>query len=284
MAAVHRPHIASGYVAHVAYRPAPPLDGVLDWIIHYVPGLRARAEFERFNGKRFQPEWAVPKRPVPRGCEGIRRTFAAPSSGERQTGAPATVRSLAIGFLEKRYGVPVIKVAAGHLRQAQAVLDACGGDHAMAVTAVDLAAKEGRQSRAGFPKHLGGVLEGGFIERVRAARAKENRRRDADEQRVREQARRDRYEVWCRRRAEKRIRALSSEARRRVIDERLPAFTEGFRFFFQLRSWSDERIRIWAEPRILTRYGREGEPTLDAWSKLRDVPPTRSSGPDEALQ
>ena len=154
----------------------------------------------------------------------------------------------------------------------------------MATTAIDLAAKEGRGNRSGFPKHLAGVLEGGYIERARAARDEQIRRRDAGIRREQDRTRRERYEAWCLRRADERIEALSPEVRRRIIDERIPSFVEQYRFYFQLRAWSGERIRAWAEPRILERYGREGEPNFDAWSELHDATPTGSSGPGEALQ
>jgi hypothetical protein len=185
---------------------------------------------------------------------------------------------------EQRYDASVAEVTAGQLQRAQAIIDACGGDHALANAAVDLAAKEGRETRSGFPRHLGGVLEGGYVERVRATREEQVRRQEVAIRREQDQARLDRYKTWCRRRAEQRVHALSTEARRQVLDERLPEFIAKYRFFLQLRAWGGERIRAWAEPRILEQYGREGEPTFDAWSKLHDVPATGSSGPDEALQ
>src|SRR5206468_6744990 len=149
---------------------------------------------------------------------------------------------------------------------------------------VDMAAMTGRSDPTGFPNHLGGVLEGGFVQRARAARDDQARRRDATAQRAREHDRRDRYEAWCRRRAAERIGRLSAEERGRLVDERLASFIEEFRFFFQLRSWSSERISGWAEPRILRRYGREGELTFEEWCAAHDVETTGSSGPDEALQ
>lgn len=284
MAAVHRPHLASGYVADVTYRQAPSPDGLLDWVIHYVPGSRARAEFHTFNGRRSRTRWKAPQ-PLspPVSVTPLRTTYRA-TTPTLDSATPPTARSLVVRFAEKRYGASVVEVTDRQLQRAQAILDACGGDHDAATTAVDLAATEGRGGRSGFPKHLGGVLEGGYVERARARREEQLRHRDADIRREQHQARRDRYEAWCRHRAGERVKKLSPEARRLIIEERLPAFVEKFRFYLQLRSWSGERIRAWAEPRLLTEYGREGEPTFDAWSKLHDVAATGSFGPNEALQ
>lgn len=284
MASVHRPHLASGYVADVAYRHASSPDGLLDWVIHYVPGSRARAEFDTFNGRPFRTRGKAPQRFSPPASARTLRTTQPAAGPVSDSAAAPTARSLAVRFAERRYGAAGVEITAAQLRRAQAILGACGGDRDVATTAVDLAAKDGRDSRSGFPQHLGGVLEGGYVERARATREEQVRRRDADIRREQDQARHDRYEVWCRRRAGERVEKLSPEARRLIIDERLPAFVEKFRFFFQLRSWSGERVRTWAEPRILEQYGREGEPTFDAWSKLHDVPATGSSGPEEALQ
>ncbi len=284
MAAVHRPHLTSGYVADVTYRQAPTPDGLLDWIVHYVPGSRARAEFDAFNGRRTPKKPRVSEPFLPPLSARSRRQIRPAAEPATDSAMPQSARSLAVRFAERRYGASAVQVTATQLRGAQAILDACEGDCDVASAAIDLAANEGRDGRSGFPKHLGGVLEGGYVEQARAAREDHVRRRAAVIRREQDQARRDRYEACCRHHAKERLAQLSSDASRRIVDERLPAFIEKYRFFFQLRSWSDERIRAWAEPRILEQYGREGEPSFDAWSKLHDLRPTSSSGPSEALQ
>jgi len=243
MAAVHRPHLASSYLAEVAYRQASSPDGLLDWIIHYVPGSRARAEFHTFNGRRIRTTWKLTRQCPPPASAATVSTVHPVAGPVSATVSPPSVRSLAIRFAERRYGARVADVTNRQLQRAQAILDACGGDNDLATAAVDLAAKEGRDDRSGFPKHLGGVLEGGYVERVRAARQEELRRQEAAMRRRHDEARRRRYEAWCRRRAKQRVRALSPQAWRRILDERLPAFVQKFRYFFKLRDWSGERIR-----------------------------------------
>lgn len=54
MAKVHRPHLASGYIAKVDYQSTVDADGQPDWIMLYLPGPKARAEYRTFT-KRGGP-------------------------------------------------------------------------------------------------------------------------------------------------------------------------------------------------------------------------------------
>ena len=50
---IHRPHIASGYIlSKIQYEAATGPDGQKDWIMCYVPGPKARAEYATFVGKK----------------------------------------------------------------------------------------------------------------------------------------------------------------------------------------------------------------------------------------
>ena len=42
---VHQPHIASRYLTQVHYEATTDDDGQPDWLIHYTPGPKARAEY-----------------------------------------------------------------------------------------------------------------------------------------------------------------------------------------------------------------------------------------------
>ncbi|MFN0085048.1 MAG: hypothetical protein ACKVX9_06650 [Blastocatellia bacterium] len=46
---VHKPHLASGYLASVEFEETSDGDGQIDWLIRYYPGPRAKAEFAYFN-------------------------------------------------------------------------------------------------------------------------------------------------------------------------------------------------------------------------------------------
>jgi len=282
MAAVHRAHVLAGYLGKVTYRPVASATELPDWTIHYVPGHRARSEFAAFNGSRIHPtrpaRHAIASSPV-------RHAARASAEGGRGPAASSPAGLLAATFAEKRFGLSGGAVTPNQLRRAQVILDSLDGDYETAQLAVNLAANEARNDVRGFPKHIGGVVEGGFIERARARRAEEDRRRSNSESGARERDRRERYEAWCLGRARVRIADLTDAARRDLVDERLPRFVEEFKYFFKLQSISGERVNGWAEPRILQRYGREGEPTFDEWCRLHDT--TESTGavrPGEALQ
>jgi hypothetical protein len=55
---IHQPHIKSGYITKVAYQPMRDSEGTSDWVMAYVPGPRAIAEFERFNRKLYSEDHA----------------------------------------------------------------------------------------------------------------------------------------------------------------------------------------------------------------------------------
>ena len=48
---VHQPHKKSGYLSDVSYESMQDAEGKPDWMMRYVPGPKARNEFEFFTGK-----------------------------------------------------------------------------------------------------------------------------------------------------------------------------------------------------------------------------------------
>ena len=72
---VHQPHVASRYLAQVQYEATTDIDGHPDWLMHYVPGPKARAEFVAFTRPlvtQWLPHWAPRARTS-------RRTWSLPS-------------------------------------------------------------------------------------------------------------------------------------------------------------------------------------------------------------
>jgi hypothetical protein len=282
MLAIHRPHLESGYLQAVSWHAEATDDGAQDWTIRYVPGPRAQAEFEAFNGAGFRER-------EPRGDE--RNTSVLPyrtkpvSSGRLEgvsTVSPA--ESVARRFLEKRTGSPDPFVSRNQLIKADQILQATNGDVATALRAVDSAAAEGRRNRNGFPRHLAGVLEGGFVDRARALALEERQRADAEQRRRHDEHDRERYRSWSADRAAERIAVLSAEERITLVDERLPRYVEEHEFYLRQRGMNSDRIREWAAPRVLDRYGHEGEPSFEEWRRQHGAQPTSSLGPQEALQ
>jgi len=60
---VHKPHVASGYLESVRYEATTDAEGHPDWLMTYVPGPKARAEYAAFNTRPpglARPRWAPP--------------------------------------------------------------------------------------------------------------------------------------------------------------------------------------------------------------------------------
>ena len=92
---------------------------------------------------------------------------------------PSPAVALAIRFSEARHGVRPREITPTQLKKAQAILAALDGDSELAAKAIDLAVSEARRDPRGYPSHLGGVLEAGYPERVRAIHDDDARRRQA---------------------------------------------------------------------------------------------------------
>ena len=273
MGAVQRPHRRSGYIVAVDYRSAPAAEGRMDWFIHYAPGPRARAEFRIFNGARMPRRGSKSAQDGLGPHSGTDRAPDRPRARDSSRSEATTASVLAHRFAERRHGrVHASEPTPRHIEWAQAILDALEGDLETAETAIDLAAKEGRANRKGFPAHLSGVLEAGYIERVREVRAHERDLRQRKTERARERDRQARHDEWRKQRVSRRIADLSDEDRCRIVEDRLSAFTRANRYYLQLRAWPPERVRAWAVPRILEAYGREGEPSYEAWCRQHDQP------------
>lgn len=59
---IHRPHLRSGYLAKVFYQETRDSEGRRDWTMMYVPGERARIEYETFH--RSRPVRQIPPAPA----------------------------------------------------------------------------------------------------------------------------------------------------------------------------------------------------------------------------
>ena len=57
---VHRPHKTSGYLEKVNYEATTDGNGNSDWMMYYVPGPKAKAEYQTCNGKKHVTEAAAP--------------------------------------------------------------------------------------------------------------------------------------------------------------------------------------------------------------------------------
>lgn len=64
MAKIHRPHLESGYIEGVTFEQTADRDGKPDWLMVYVPGSKARAEYRAF-AKRGGPRVLEIEQPSP---------------------------------------------------------------------------------------------------------------------------------------------------------------------------------------------------------------------------
>jgi hypothetical protein len=273
MAHVQRVHLRSGYIDVVEYENALGDDVGPDWILRYRPGRRAREEYQKFNEERSgrplnarrAPRPVLAKEPV----EQIAPVGVRAKGAEDENAAV----SLALRFMGRRHGaVQGAEPTRSQVRSAQSILDALNNDIDAADTAVDLAADAGRRDVKGFPSHLSGVVEGGYV--ARAIELREEKRaadRHQAEATV-ERERRAQFEAWCHERAASRIAELDDDDRGRIVNERLPESLHRYRYFLRTKSWSPEEVRVWAEPRILAEYGREGQPTYEDWYRRAQPP------------
>jgi hypothetical protein len=55
MGEIHKPHLKSGYLSKVGFSKITDPQGMSDWLIHYTPGLRAKAEYHM--SKCREVEW-----------------------------------------------------------------------------------------------------------------------------------------------------------------------------------------------------------------------------------
>ncbi|NNE19193.1 MAG: hypothetical protein HKN10_12035 [Myxococcales bacterium] len=258
MAVVHRSHRESGYIADVAYRRSPDSDGSPDWILEYTPGDRAKAEYALFNekprskaGTRANPESTAEKK-------------SAPQPATRQ---PSQAEHLVRCFLERREGRDTGTLSSRQIGWGRQLLEAADQDVGLAELAIDLAVEAAHQNRNGFPKHLSGLLDAGFIDQARARRIKERDNRDKHERIRAVEERRGEFNDWCQKRVANRINQLSEGQREELLDARRDDVLRAQSFFLQLRRWPTERESAWVESQVLRQYGKEGEPSFEEWAR-----------------
>jgi len=118
MGQLHKPHLQSGYIAEVRYKPTVDDEGKPDWFICYVPGQKAKEEYNSFNRKGRtkraegqQQELSLPKDSITTQTEELLKHFYRLFQGvENPTPRPkekdqATSLIAQYGFEKARYVV-----------------------------------------------------------------------------------------------------------------------------------------------------------------------------------
>ena len=172
---VHKPHVASEYLTSVRYEATTDAEGQPDWMMAYVPGPKARAEYAAFNtrpGRRAARPAAVapavPAAPSP------------PADDPLHTQATALVQH----FHQRFHGTPDVVPSAKELTQARTLMTREGVEQARHLVDFSVTAA---QETAYHPQTFGGLLQ--YAARARAAYAQAQERAAAEE-RAREERRR----------------------------------------------------------------------------------------------
>jgi hypothetical protein len=148
---VHRPHLASGYLARVHFEATLDTAGVPDWVMVYTPGPKARAEYtvcrrrpgnSRVASAAPGPDPDAPAPPA-RGVERLAEAAVAPAV------------PLVQHFYQRFHGVTVDAPPAKALYQAAALIAQHGAAAARFV--VDFAWQQAQTTR--YPvEHFGAIL------------------------------------------------------------------------------------------------------------------------------
>jgi hypothetical protein len=174
---VHKPHLTSGYLAKVRYEATQDGEGHPDWVMYYVPGPKAKAEYTALNGRSTSPPTGTRRR-EDRGKE-----TATPSPAAEEaltTQAQALVQS----FHQRFHGTPDVVPSAKELTQARTLIKRYGLDQARHLVDFSSTAAQETDYR---PQTFGGILQ--YTARARSAYAQAHERAAAAE-RAREERRR----------------------------------------------------------------------------------------------
>jgi hypothetical protein len=241
---VHKPHLTSGYLARVSYEATQDGDGRPDWVMSYVPGAKAKAEYTALNGRSTSRTTGTPRREGSEETTGTPRpavaevlTTHAPDllqeAGDAAISSLASrARELVSHFRQGHAEPPLRRPSAKELQQAEGLLREQGEERARAI--VTYALQQAPQT--GFQmQHFGAVLgyqEAALAELTLQAQQvqhqqEERQRQAAERQRLQEEREQEERAAAVL----ERLPDAQREAYRHRARERLPALMrdmEGF--------------------------------------------------------
>ena len=160
---IHKPHLTSGYLETVRYEATTDGEGHPDWVMYYVPGPKARAEYAEFNTRpRRRPARA------PATLLGARQDEATAPSIPAADTAPATpspaaddalrtqAHALVQHFHQRFHGTADVAPSAKALTQARALIARDGLDQARHLVDFSVTAAQETGYR---PQTFGGILQ-----------------------------------------------------------------------------------------------------------------------------
>jgi hypothetical protein len=189
---VHKPHLASEYLESVRYEATTDADGRPDWVMSYVPGPKARAEYAAFNTRAGR----TPARPAASPQHAEQAAAPAPPRALAAVAVPATpsppaddalttqAHALVQHFYQRFHGTADVAPSAKALTQASTLIARYGLEQARHLVDFSVTAAQETDYR---PQTFGGILQ--YTARARAAYAQAQERAAAEE-RAREERRR----------------------------------------------------------------------------------------------
>ena len=150
---VHKPHVASGYLEAVDYGATTDAAGRPDWVISYVPGPKARAEYAAFNARPGRRP-ALPA-PVPQPAAPAAAVPAAPSPAA-DAALAADAQALVQHSHQRFHGTTDVAPSAKALTQASSLVARYGLDQARHLVDFSYTAAQETDYR---PQTFGGILQ-----------------------------------------------------------------------------------------------------------------------------
>jgi hypothetical protein len=184
---VHKPHLLSGYLEKVSYEATQDREGHPDWVMSYVPGPKAKAEYAACNARSTARLAGAPRR---KG-RGEETATTSPAAAEALT---TDARDLVHHFHQRFHGTPHDHPSAKALTQASSLMARYGMDQARHLVDFSYTAAQETDYR---PQTFGGILQ--YTARARAdyenaqqrtaaaARAREAQRQAQEEEHLRRQ-------------------------------------------------------------------------------------------------
>lgn len=143
---VHRPHLLSDYIEKVRTEATTDQDGKPDWILYYIPGKRAYAEYTTFTRERVVPH-ALPEHATGEGDT--------QDAGLEEFGTAWQATQLVQHFYQRFHGVEDVVPNAKALTQAHQLLTEYGLEKALFL--IDFAYKAAQETQYKI-ELFGGVL------------------------------------------------------------------------------------------------------------------------------
>jgi hypothetical protein len=183
---IHRPHIKSAYIAGVKFTSTTDEDGAPDWIMQYVPGEKAHAEYEFFTNKK-QLKSLLPKK-------------------ANETPTQTRAVELVGYFYQRFHHEEVISPSSKEIEQATELIAKYGIDRSRFI--VDYSFTEAQETHYS-PKFFGGILQ--YVDHALQSFTKREKQRQQEDAGKQEERFQRAYEAYRQREIERIKSTISPE-------------------------------------------------------------------------